>query len=301
MSSTKFTMRSSVFSGKAWPGRPSQTRLVTPKLLWKIEKSGSGPGELSTPTDIAFLPNRHLVVAELKNKRIQVFDQHGNSVKMLGEGKIQPRGITIEKEGDDVYVAFADIGDNTVKKANVNTGEITSWPANKFVSPSGITLSRKGKFVVTDIGEGADTPKVSVCEPDGTVILRIGSSSPGADDYLIKPNYVSVDQYNRIIVADWSGHCVKAFDQTGRHLLTFGEDTLKYPNGVHADYMDNILVCDNGNNQVSLYSAAGNYIQEVLCKQDGMCWPEGLAVSDGGVLAVTENGLGTESVKVYQV
>ena len=42
-------------------------------------------------------------------------------------------------------------------------------------------------------------------------------------------------------------------------------------------------------------------LQHVLTSEDGLYWPEGLAISDGGTLALTENGLDTEGIRAYQV
>jgi DNA-binding beta-propeller fold protein YncE len=57
-----------------------------------IGSSGSGPGQLSFPTSIAYSPGTgELFVADQKNHRIQVFDFDGNFLRSIGS-KIEEEG-----------------------------------------------------------------------------------------------------------------------------------------------------------------------------------------------------------------
>ena len=133
--------------------------------------------------------------------------------------------------------------------------------------------------------------------------MEVLSDSLG-DTYIENPSYVTVDQHGRIILTDYTNHCVKIYSTEGERLLKFGSQgdgpgKLKFPLGVYVDYHDNIFVADNGNHRVSLFSQSGKFIQHVIEKD--ITWPEGLAGSESGLMALTESGIENDYLKVYRM
>ena len=176
-----------------------------------------------------------------------------------------------------------------------------SWGRDVLGDPHGIAMTTADQFVITDLDPSK--PKVSIHDLDGSVIRQFGSRKEG-DTYIENPNYVAVDQHGRIIVTDYNNHCVKIYNMEGERLLKFGSHgdgpgQLKFPLGVYVDYHDNIFVADNGNHRVSLFSQSGKFIQYVL--ESEVTWPEALAVSESGLLALTESGIENDYLKVYRM
>ena len=208
-------------------------------------------------------------------------------------------GLTVDQVENTVITTCSK--DKTIKIYTVEGELIDSWDKGTLGEPHGIAMTTSDKFIVTDLDPSK--PKVSVHDLDGSVIRQFGSRREG-DTYIENPSYVTVDQHGRIILTDYTNHCVKIYSMEGEMLLKFGNQgdgpgQLKYPLGVYVDYHDNIFVADNGNHRVSLFSQSGKFIQHVIEKD--ITWPEGLAVSESGLLALTESGIENDYLKVYRM
>jgi len=134
--------------------------------------------------------------------------------------------------------------------------------------------------------------------PDGQRVHEFGSQGSGNLQFHW-PRYVTVDRLHddHIIVSDGSNHCVKVFDSTGQFLLKFGslgsgDGHLKHPRGVAVDPVGNIIVADQDNNRVSLFTGDGHFVRHIL----SIHRPWGIAVNSSGALAVTHK----QSVSLYK-
>ena len=76
-----------------------------------------------------------------------------------------------------------------------------------------------------------------------------------------------------------------------------GPGYLNHPYGVCTDMHGNILIADNWNHKVHLISGDGRFLRYLLTKDDGLHWPQALAIDKQGHLLVAEL---QGSVKVYQ-
>ena len=291
-------------------GITPQSLLIKPRLKWKVEKQRSDPGELWNPSDIAFLPDNMLVVAEYdisndRNNRIQIFDTSGNPYAKISEEKLQPLGVCVTLDGE---IAVTDCQEKRIKKytpCGIFSGE---FGKGQFGWPYGIATTSKGQFVVTD----AFNDIISIHQPDGKRTKTFGSSGPHNEQFK-NPYHVTVDRYDNIIVSDCGNNCVKVFDIYGQFMHktsqlksadeTFGfkkkNRKLKSPRGVAVDPRGNILVADD-NGRVSMFTSQGRYLRSVLTEEDTVKFPEGLATNSTGYLAVTEwNPHNMFAIKVF--
>ena len=82
------------------------------RVLRRVGKAGSSPGEFVWPTNLAFGPEGYLYVCDTLNARVQAFNRDGNLVKIVGSrglalGKmVRPKGIAVDRAGR-LYVADA--------------------------------------------------------------------------------------------------------------------------------------------------------------------------------------------------
>jgi len=53
-----------------------------------VNKYGEKPGELKDPLGVACLPSGEIVVSEWGNKRLQVFDTSGRSLRLIAPGQV---------------------------------------------------------------------------------------------------------------------------------------------------------------------------------------------------------------------
>jgi len=269
-------------------------RWQTPRLLWKANKIGQRPGEISEAYGVAVATDGTVIISEWLNQRLQVFDSTGYSRDVVGSGHIQPWGIALTPYG---LAVVTDEKERTVKVFNYCTGSVlASWKKAMFGWPRGVAVNTAGHVIVTDAQHSKHS--VSIHLPDGQRVHEFGSQGSGNLQFHW-PRYVTVDRLrgDRIIVSDGSNHCVKVFDSTGQLLLKFGslgsaDGHLKHPRGVAVDPAGNIIVADQDNNRVSLFTADGRFVRHIL----SIHRPWAIAVNDSGVLAVSHK----QSVTLYK-
>lgn len=272
--------------------QPSLKWLVSPKIVWKINKIGPKVGEICETYDVTMLPDGCTVVAEWMNQRLQIFDDKGQSVSIIGADTIQPWGLTITREGN---IAVTDDKERSVKIMDPTGHIITSWKKNMYGWPRGISENSLGQFIVSDTEHGKHT--VSIHLPDGRCVRKFGSQGTGNNQFHW-PRYVTVDHDDRIIVSDGSNHCIKVFDPSGQFLHKFGglgntDGTMKHPRGVCVDPQNNIIVADQDNNRVTMFSPDGKFLRHLLA----ISKPWGVCVSDNGLLAVTQK----PALKIFKI
>ncbi len=92
----------------------------------------------------------------------------------------------------------------------------------------------------------------------------------------------------------------QVFSQSGK--ILFEIRGLCCPRGVCVDPYGNILVAEGDRHCVSLYSPHGKFLQRVLTKSDGLCFPMALDMDMAGRLVVTQWGFYTpHEVLVFQM
>jgi len=123
------------------------------RVLRRVGKAGSNPGEFVWPTNLAFGPEGDLYVCDTLNARVQAFNREGKVAKVVGSrglalGKmVRPKGIAVDRAGR-LYVA--DAATDSVQifnpagrlllmlgRAGTNPGDM-SLPAKVTISYDGI-------------------------------------------------------------------------------------------------------------------------------------------------------------------
>ena len=114
------------------------------QLIRTIGSQGSGPGQFTHPSAVAFSPDGDMYVAD-QNHRIQVFNSDGVYQREFGRGQVKsPLDILITADG---HVLVADFGNKRVVIFNT-TGQII----HSFQVPSylyGLAIDHNGDLLVT--------------------------------------------------------------------------------------------------------------------------------------------------------
>ena len=97
----------------------------------KIVQSGSGPGEVKRPQDIAVASDNSFYVADADNRRVQKFDQDGNHIL---EWEVRnPVAIVVSHEGYIIVHSrrqrLEDIGEHQIYKFSLTGELLSSWGA----------------------------------------------------------------------------------------------------------------------------------------------------------------------------
>ncbi|MBH60371.1 MAG: peptidylglycine alpha-amidating monooxygenase [Dehalococcoidia bacterium] len=124
---------------------------------------GSDPGKFSLPHNIAITSDKRLIVADRENFRLQIFDTEGN---FIDQWHIHhPMSVTTDKE-DNIYVG--EMGPPPVQEGVKNLGNC-----------------------------------VSILNPEGKLIERLGDELPGSNDnQFVAPHGIAVDSKGSIYVAE---------------------------------------------------------------------------------------------------
>ena len=142
-----------VYVGK-WSNHRISIFTLECQLIRTIGSQGSGPGQFSNPSAVAFSPDGEMYVADCYNHRIQVLNSDGVYQREFGGGQVnKPGDILITADG---HVLVADTGNNRVVIFNT-TGQII----HSFQVPSqpyGLAIDHNGDLLVTYY----DTKQVAV-------------------------------------------------------------------------------------------------------------------------------------------
>ena len=267
------------------------------QLMWELVDEGPNLGQINCPNDICFLPNGHLVVSDRDNLRLQVFDEQGKVVRVIGEGKVKPRRIAVTRDGN---VAVTDSKDNVVKVFSPNGQQISTFGKKRFKqmfkSPAGIACNSRGQFIVSDM----ERHTVTIHNSDGKLLRHLGGEGGGIMEFH-SPSYIAVNRHNHIIVSDNWNHTVTLFDEQGNFLYSAEcNDDLKYPNGISCSAQDgSFYVALWGSHGVAHFSKDGKFAGQVLCRGENSIYhPAGIAVRDN-VLAVSEYSDSHSAVRYY--
>lgn len=267
-----------------------------------FQKAAKIKQKVENAEDLAFLPGDNLVVADKLGKKIRIFDKGGKLIKTLVQG-VKPLGIAVNRSG---LVAFTDVnnGRSEVKIMTESGDVVNHWGGDLVWKPRSLEITNKGHLIVTDFHEHA-RQRVGVYTMDGQSLRKFGQ---GGDDPF-KPWYMTVDPFDRVLLADKDKAVVKIYDSNnGTFLKTIDEksDGLRRglePRGLATDAQGNILVCDYGSNRVAVFSPDGRFINNMLDTSDGLSNPYSIEFSRSGYLAVgcnKPNGV-LKKIRLYKV
>ena len=118
------------------------------QLVRTIGSQGSGPGQFSSPSAVAFSPDGDIYVADYCKHHIQVFTAEGVYKIEFGKDQLKgPRDLLITADGD---VLVADQHNKCVAVFN-SRGNTNNFVHNFEVkSPLGLNIDKNGDILVTD-------------------------------------------------------------------------------------------------------------------------------------------------------
>lgn len=181
----------------------------------------------------------------------------------------------------------------TVSVFDGATGRLLStWGANHFIMPHGLTVDHAGNLWLTDVG----LHQVFKCSPAGEVLLTLGEAGvPGNDDkHFNLPTDVALLADGSFYVSDgYQNTRVMKFTATGRFEFQWGAKghgpgEFHLPHGISVDAQGRVIVCDRENERLQVFDAKGVFQHEWKGPQIGK--PYGIATGPDGHLFVIDGG-----------
>lgn len=169
----------------------------------------------------------------------------------------------------------------TVSIFDGSTGKLlSSWGANQFVLPHGLTIDHEDNVWLTDVA----LHQAFKCSPDGKVLLTLGEARKPCNDHshFNLPTDVAVLSDGSFYVSDgYRNTRVVKFSAEGRYEFEWGskgsgEGEFNLPHGIARDSQGRIYVCDRSNSRIQVFDPKGAFISQWKGKHIGR--PYGVAV-----------------------
>lgn len=266
------------------------------RMVDKWGQFGSGPGQFSSPQDVAVDGDGNVFVLDRSNARVQRFTADGEFVKAWGSGGSAPgrffQPFGLDARGGAVYVA--DSGNNRIQRFDINgvlTGVIGSpgFGPGELSFPTDVEVEASGNVVVSDTGNF----RVQRFGADGAALGSWGGFGTAPGEF-VAPWGLAVDGAGDVYVTDQGAGVVQKFTSAGTHLATFGGDgTIVQGFGVAVHPDGDVFVADTASSSVQRFAADTSLIETVAVPgtADGeVLAPFGMDVDDDGRIYVADTG-----------
>ena len=253
---------------------------------------GKAQGQFFFPCDIAISEKSgNIAVADLENKRVQLFNSDGIYLREYGQ-----KGLGARKLSSPWSIAFNKSGDVTIVDSfNIlcfsESGQFIKNITSKHLNqPVSFTIACDGRMLVYNRGDNT----VKVLSPDGTDLLQSFRVSD-RDGYLS----VTLSHRDRFYVSSMSAECVKVFNDEGKFLYDIGTEgpgKLRCPFGLAVDKFNNLVVCDE--TIVHVFTLEGEFLNSIKGRSTDLHHFFSVAVSSTGKVFITD--VKKHSVNVFE-
>ena len=257
----------------------------TPSLLWNVD---------AAVYDMAFLPGGSVICA-CGDDGLHVYDEKSGEkiqhpISDMCEGFI--RGVSVCDDGTSVAAVEWRRGDPG--RLHIYTSVNGRWKHQVYITCEGIvsvTCTGDGHFIV-----GSNNNSIHKYNIHGQQIWEKKLS--------FRPEYISTDHKNRILVSNTDGGYVTVYNEDGVEMFSFpaATDQRKLtPLGLCVDDEDNILVADGDSRSVLLYDPRGQFLKK-LVDVVGEGYPDSVALyQDAHVAVSTSDGYLQGKLNLYKL
>jgi len=288
--------------GEAAGFAPPEKIIVKPTKIIGYITRGKDDQPLSSPTDIALLPDGKILVTNTGTATIFVYSKNGEYVKSIGgygtgEGRFEKLlGVYVDTAGL-IYAADAYTGKlqkfdaaghlmmskNMVEDAKKIAEDLgLKAPVTTFGIVR-VVVSPAGRIYVVDNLNDC----VEVYSPTGTYIKTFGGMGV-EDGKFQKPTFATFNKDGDLYVADCINARVQVFDKDGVYKWKFGGygnvvGTFSRPKGIYIGADDRIYIADSMANVVQVFDNDGRFLfllGDERGRQMDLGTPNGIVMDD---------------------
>lgn len=270
-----------------------------------VQEEGTEPGKLRRPSGISVGPHNRVYVADTLNHRIQIFDDRGDPIGVIGQDQKQSGGLYLPEDvalSPDGSIYVADTGNNRIQtytpdgkyKGRIPLEQESRIPLKAGLdSPSGVALDSEGNVYVVNRGSS----RIMKFNPQGH-LLKEWAEVGSAQGRLVRPSRIAIGPGGTLWVTDTGNHRIQVFSPEGRYLFHFGKagsspGELKSPIGIALDGNGNAYVADSGNRRIQKFDPRGNPLTSIMELQgrnmSQFIYPNGLTIDKRGNLYVADS------------
>ena len=274
-------------NGQPLTGSPCVLQVIQHQYQFAFQfgSEGKEQGQFKSPCGIAVNDKtRTLAVADVSNKRVQMFGFDGNFLREIAL-EVETYSVAFTESGD--LLSTVESGDNKATLYLCTEGGqfIRYISEEHWKIPWYISVVSDGRIITSDY----DDKTIKVLSPDGKNLLQL-FRAPGCDAgpwcvvYQQDKFFVSYPKANRVMVFNNAGEYLHDICSEGT-----GDKQFSCPTGLAIDKFNRLIVCDAGNRRLQLFTLDGKYVAKVA----GSCFDHnshliGCAVSDTGHFFVTD-------------
>ncbi|XP_035691530.1 brain tumor protein-like [Branchiostoma floridae] len=247
---------------------------------------GSKAGRFSGLNNAAVSPSNEIFVADTLNRTVQVFNMEGAYLRKFptvvsGEGSeaMDPLDISIDGEGHLWVIGETDTSEIIVSYTKKGRHIITIHPSSPNITFHDIAVDKLRNYVTITTAEQevSGAGDVTVLLYNGTVVRKIETPQWW-------PNFIAVDKNGRYLVTDmYKTDLVYIYSETGQYQLSLGgKGRILMPVGIYVDSSGNILVADEYDSSVEMFTDSGEHVRRV---EPGVMFT-GMALAPGGQLVL---------------
>ena len=150
--------------------------------------------------------------------------------------------------------------------------------------PRNISVGSGGRIITCDWAD----KQIKVLSPDGNDLLQ-SFSAPDCDS---KPCCVVYHQDTFFVYYPYAD-CVKVFNNAGVYPYDIGcegsgDGQLKFPTGLVIDKFNQLIVCDNGNKRLQIFTLEGKFVTKITGPYFVDSYLYAVAVNKNGHLLVND-------------
>ncbi|KAI8509174.1 hypothetical protein Bbelb_130220 [Branchiostoma belcheri] len=249
---------------------------------------GKEPGKLRSAAGVAVSADNEIFVSEIRNKRVQVFNKNGVSLRLfptIMPGKkdkiMYPHDVDVDKDRHAWVVGKST--DSSLSDVYVVQYSRDGQPLSQIdiqrhaVSPKIAIDERNNKIIVLALD------KISIYQPNGSFDRSFGKDN-------VNMKYVTTGREGNIFVTDYLNSKVYVYNLSGDSLFTFRTDG--NPKGICTNRKGQIFVADAANSRVDMYTSRGEFIHTAV----NIANPWGIALGPEGDLVVTNVYISTVTI-----
>ncbi|CAH1249870.1 TRIM3 [Branchiostoma lanceolatum] len=262
------------------------------------DRYGKGPCIFTTVGGLAVSSTNKIFVTDEDNKRIQAFNMEGVLLRSLPTGNMSPQKIATGRNDSLWVTLYAGNGasrfDNFIYQMSQEGQVLAKCKFEGRLLILGLAVDKLSDKIILTINYRFEIVNVWFSPTRGKPPQRMPTCQvtrfPPMQERFSKTT-VAVDKRGNIFILESWHHALK-FDKNGDYLCSFGgfgtgAGNLKLydPSGICVDSLGRIIVADNGNNRVEMFTADGTHISTVA----QTTWrPEHVATGGEGQLVVAD-------------
>ncbi|XP_078679544.1 E3 ubiquitin-protein ligase TRIM32-like [Branchiostoma floridae x Branchiostoma belcheri] len=247
---------------------------------------GTLPGQIDKPYGVAVSADNEIFVADMNNKRVQVFSMNGTFLRLFppevpggNDQAMYPTDVDIDEQGRVWVVGKDRVNSFAVRVVQYGTDGllVTTFVVKRFDwYPKIAVNSRYNRIIVLACNE------LFKFKPDGSFDGSFGKKEGPKLQYVT----CTSDRDGNILVTDISIPGVKVYDHNGQRLFSFRTVSVGKgkPRGICMDPQGHIMVADSGNGRVDMFTSRGKFVRTVV----NVTNPWDIALGPGGQLVVTD-------------